>query len=65
MHPSRRTRTSPRALALCLSVTARADFAGYHFRLGKLDEFDGNWRAAEMVEAFVSSTEYRKRFAAP
>ena len=42
-----------------------ADFAGYSFWLGKLDEFNGNWRAAEMVKAFVSSIEYRKRFGTP
>jgi hypothetical protein len=42
-----------------------ADFNGYNFWLGKLDEFNGNWRAAEMVKAFVSSIEYRKRFGAP
>ncbi|MET0646517.1 MAG: hypothetical protein ABW208_07830 [Pyrinomonadaceae bacterium] len=39
-----------------------ANFAGYNFWPGKLDEFDGNWRAAEMVRAFVSSIEYRRRF---
>jgi hypothetical protein len=42
-----------------------ADFVGYNFWLGKLDEFNGNWRAAEMVKAFVSSIEYRQRFGAP
>ena len=59
MLPSRRTRTSSRALALFLSV---ADFAGYNFWLGKLEEFGGDWRRAEMVKAFVSSAEYRTRF---
>ncbi|HEX8284916.1 MAG TPA: S8 family serine peptidase [Pyrinomonadaceae bacterium] len=38
------------------------NFDGYNFWLGKLDEFGGDWRAAEMVKAFLSSTEYRKRF---
>jgi hypothetical protein len=42
-----------------------ADFAGYNFWLSKLDEFNGNWRAAEMVKAFISSAEYRKRFGQP
>ena len=42
-----------------------SDFVGYNFWLGKLNEFNGNWRAAEMVKAFVSSIEYRKRFGAP
>jgi hypothetical protein len=39
-----------------------ADFAGYNFWLGKLNEFQGNYIAAEMVKAFISSTEYRTRF---
>jgi hypothetical protein len=30
--------------------------------LGKLDEFHGNYIAAEMVKAFITSDEYRKRF---
>jgi CSLREA domain-containing protein len=38
------------------------DFAGYSFWLGKLNEFNGNYIAAEMVKAFISSDEYRKRF---
>ena len=38
------------------------DFEGYNFWLGKLDEFNGNWRAAEMVKAFLDSSEYRQRF---
>jgi alpha-tubulin suppressor-like RCC1 family protein/subtilisin family serine protease len=42
-----------------------ADFAGYNFWLGKLDEFNGNYIAAEMVKAFLSSIEYRKRFGTP
>ena len=42
-----------------------ADFAGYNFWLSKLDEFRGDWRAAEMVKAFLSSVEYRGRFGAP
>jgi hypothetical protein len=39
-----------------------ADFAGYQFWLGKLDEFNGNYIAAEMVKAFITSTEYMDRF---
>lgn len=38
------------------------DFAGYSFWLGKLNEFDGNYIAAEMVKAFINSDEYRHRF---
>ena len=39
-----------------------SDFAGYNFWLGKLNEFGGDYRRAEMVRAFLVSTEYRRRF---
>jgi len=38
------------------------DFSGFDFWLGKLNQFNGDYRAAEMVKAFISSDEYRKRF---
>jgi hypothetical protein len=38
------------------------DFSGYNFWLGKLNEFNGNFQQAEMVKAFINSTEYRTRF---
>jgi hypothetical protein len=38
------------------------DFAGYNFWLGKLNEFNGDYIAAEMVKAFITSIEYRQRF---
>jgi glucose/arabinose dehydrogenase len=38
------------------------DFAGYNFWLAKLDSFNGDYRRAEMVRAFISSDEYRNRF---
>jgi glucose/arabinose dehydrogenase len=38
------------------------DFEGYNFWLGKLDQFNGNHIAAEMVKAFLASDEYRQRF---
>jgi hypothetical protein len=38
------------------------DFAGYTFWLDKLNRFNGNFVAAEMVKAFISSDEYRRRF---
>ena len=38
------------------------DFAGFDFWLGKLNQFNGDYRAAEMVKAFLESAEYRKRF---
>ena len=41
---------------------ANRDFAGYNFWLGKLEQFNGNFHAAEMVKAFIASGEYRGRF---
>ena len=38
------------------------NFNGYSFWLGKLNQFNGNFVQAEMVKAFLSSTEYRGRF---
>lgn len=38
------------------------DFAGFDFWLSKLDRFNGNYRDAEMVKAFLDSIEYRGRF---
>jgi hypothetical protein len=37
-------------------------FEGYSFWLGKLNEHNGDFVAAEMVKAFINSTEYRTRF---
>ena len=37
-------------------------FAGFDFWLGKLNQFGGDFRRAEMVKAFINSTEYRDRF---
>jgi len=39
------------------------DFQGYNFWLNKLTSFNGNFQDAEMVKAFLVSTEYRQRFA--
>jgi len=38
------------------------DYTGYDFWLTKLNQFNGNFVAAEMVKAFITSTEYRQRF---
>ena len=38
------------------------DDSGFHFWLNKLNEFDGNFERAEMVKAFLVSSEYRERF---
>jgi hypothetical protein len=38
------------------------NFAGWKFWLGKLEEFGGDYRRAEMVKAFITSDEYRNRF---
>ena len=38
------------------------NFDGYNFWLSKLNQFNGNYVAAEMVKAFITSGEYRQRF---
>jgi hypothetical protein len=38
------------------------DSEGYNFWLHKLDQFNGDYVAAEMVKAFLNSAEYRRRF---
>lgn len=38
------------------------NFDGYNFWLNKLNQFGGNYISAELVKAFISSTEYRQRF---
>jgi hypothetical protein len=40
-----------------------SDYSGYDFWLGKLNQFNGNFINAEMVKAFITSIEYRQRFA--
>ncbi|MCA1632310.1 MAG: PQQ-dependent sugar dehydrogenase [Acidobacteria bacterium] len=42
-----------------------ADIPGYLFWLGKLDEHNGDFRRAQMVQAFITSIEYRERFGPP
>ncbi|HMH44436.1 MAG TPA: DUF4214 domain-containing protein, partial [Pyrinomonadaceae bacterium] len=39
-----------------------SDFSGYNFWLSKLNQFNGDFAGAEMVKAFLVSTEYRRRF---
>ncbi len=39
-----------------------SDYAGYEFWLGKLNQFNGDYLAAEMVKAFINADEYRRRF---
>ena len=39
-----------------------SDYSGFDFWLTKLNQFNGNYMNAEMVKAFVFSTEYRQRF---
>jgi uncharacterized repeat protein (TIGR01451 family) len=38
------------------------NFAGYNFWLTKLNQFNGNFITADMVKAFLVSSEYRDRF---
>lgn len=44
------------------NAAPNTDFSGYEFWLAKLDSFGSDYRRAEMVKAFISSGEYRKRF---
>ena len=39
------------------------DYGGYEFWLNKLNAANGDYVAAEMVKAFLGSTEYNRRFA--
>jgi hypothetical protein len=39
-----------------------SDYTGYDFWLNKLNQFHGDYVAAEMVKAFLNSTEYQARF---
>jgi uncharacterized protein (TIGR03118 family) len=41
------------------------NLSGYNFWLAKLDQFNGNFEQADMVKAFIKSTEYRRRFGPP
>lgn len=45
--------------------TPDSDYTGYDFWLTKLNQFNGNYINAEMVKAFLTSTEYRRRFGTP
>ncbi len=38
------------------------NFDGFDFWLAKLNQFNGDFRRAEMVKAFIESIEYRSRF---
>jgi hypothetical protein len=38
------------------------DNSGFNFWLGKLNSFQGSFGNAEMVKAFLASSEYRQRF---
>jgi hypothetical protein len=38
------------------------NFDGYNFWLNKLNQFNGNYVEAELVKAFITSSEYRGRF---
>ena len=38
------------------------NFGGYNYWLGKLNDFNGDYIAAELVKAFINSDEYRQRF---
>ncbi|MFN2578987.1 MAG: Ig-like domain repeat protein [Pyrinomonadaceae bacterium] len=38
------------------------NFGGYNFWLNKLNQFNGDYIGAEMIKAFLNSSEYRNRF---
>ena len=38
---------------------------GFNFWLNKLNQFNGDFVASEMVKAFIRSNEYRGRFGPP
>jgi hypothetical protein len=42
--------------------TPDRDFTGYDFWLRKLNEFNGDYVAAELFKAFLTSDEYKRRF---
>ncbi len=44
------------------NVTPDTNYVGYKFWLDKLNSFNGDFRAAEMVKSFLVSGEYRGRF---
>jgi 6-phosphogluconolactonase (cycloisomerase 2 family) len=44
------------------NVGPDSDYTGYDFWLTKLNQFNGDFRTAEMVRAFITSTEYQQRF---
>ena len=44
------------------NIAPDTDFSGYSFWLHKLDSFNGDFRNAEMVKAFLVAGEYRGRF---
>ncbi len=41
------------------------NLGGFNFWLAKLNQFNGNFISADMVKAFITSTEYRGRFGPP
>jgi hypothetical protein len=41
---------------------ATRDYSGYDFWLTKLNQSKGDYIAAELVKAFITSGEYRQRF---
>jgi hypothetical protein len=41
------------------------NLSGFNFWLAKLNSFNGDFQKADMVKAFIKSTEYRGRFGSP
>ena len=60
--PSAPTESSDPTNSTNPNSTPDTDYTGYNFWLNKLTQFNGDYIAAEMVKAFISSKEYRQRF---
>ena len=48
--------------AFTISAVVKFPPKRFNFWLNKLNSFGGNFTTAEMVKAFITSTEYRQRF---
>ena len=55
-------RLRPNVVGYGAADSTRFTVDGYNFWLNKLNQFNGNFVNAEMVRAFLNSTEYRARF---
>ena len=47
---------------ILLCYVADVDYKSFDFQLTNLNQFNGNSQTAEMVKAFINSTEHQQRF---